>query len=211
MTTSVIDSKVLVLNKYYAPVNVTTVKIAFSKLVSGVAEAIMVEDGVPTNHDFSSWTEISELKSMYKSPEDIDWVHTPSTAFIVPRVIRLLTFDRLQMDFVKLTRRNIFERDHYTCQYCGKTFSKNSNGLNIEHIIPKSKGGKNTWKNLVASCLKCNQRKGDKTPKQANMQLLRKPFKPKANFNIKVKLGKKKYKDWDMFVSDLYYNTEIKN
>lgn len=211
MTTAILDSKVLVLNKHYAPINVTTVKNAFNKLIIGVAEAILIEDGVPTNHDFTSWSEISELKAMYETPEDIDWVHTPSTAFIVPRVIRLLTFDKMQMDYVKLTRRNIFERDNYTCQYCGKSHKSNHSGLNIEHVIPKSQGGKNSWSNLVASCVKCNQRKRDRTPKQANMKLIRKPVKPKANFTIRVKLGKKKYKDWDMFVSDLYYNTELED
>lgn len=211
MEASVLDSKVLVLNKHYSPINVTTVKNAFTKLVVGVAEAILVEDGVPTNHDFHSWSEISELKQMYESPEDIDWLHTPSTSFLVPRVIRVLTFDKFQMDYVKLTRRNIFERDHYTCQYCGKTFSKKHVELNIEHVIPKSKGGKNSWSNLVTACVKCNQRKGDKTPKQAGMELIQKPVKPKSDFGIKVKLGKKRYSDWDMFVSDLYYNTELKD
>lgn len=206
----VLATRVLVLNKYYAPVNVCTVRTAFTKLVSGIAEAILVDNGMAVNHDFNSWAEISELKRMYETPEEIDWVHTPSTSFIVPRVIRLLTFDKIQMEYVKLTRRNVFERDKYTCQYCGKIFSRNHNGLNIEHVVPRSQGGKNTWTNLVCSCIKCNQKKANKTPREAGMKLLRKPFKPESNFNIKMKLGKKQYKDWNLFVSDLYYNSEIK-
>jgi len=76
-------------------------------------------------------------------------------------------------------RHNIIWRDQNQCQYCGNKFCIEN--LTIDHIIPRSKGGKNTWKNLVAACKKCNQKKGDKTPEQANMVLIRVPYKPKTN------------------------------
>jgi len=104
-------------------------------------------------------------------------VKTVSRTFRVPAVIRLVKFIRqIYRREVPFSRKNILVRDGYRCQYCGDDFT--SGDLTIDHIIPKVQGGSNDWTNIVACCRSCNVRKGGRTPRQAGMQLVRKPFKP---------------------------------
>lgn len=93
--------------------------------------------------------------------------------FVRPVVIRLLNYVKFRPKTIKVNRRRVFKRDDYTCLYCGS--KKN---LTIDHVIPKSKGGDNSWKNLATSCQRCNSNKGDKTPEQAGMKLRHKPYEP---------------------------------
>lgn len=114
----VLDSKVLVLNKGFNPIRITTVRNAFTKVFSETAEIITVEDGAYANYDFSSWAEVSEYHELFEEEvkgKDLDWVATPSMKLIVPRVIRMLTYERMPAYQMKLTRKNIYERDNYTC------------------------------------------------------------------------------------------------
>lgn len=206
----ILDSKVLVLNKLYSPIRMTTVRDAFCKIFTEAAEVITVEDGQYMNHDFSSWTELSELKSLLEDEfvdEELEWVRTPSTRLVVPRVIRMLGYDKAPRFQMRLTRKNIYDRDNYTCQYCGKRFS--TEDLNIDHVLPRSRGGKNSWGNLVCSCIKCNRKKKNQTPKEAGMKLLSKPYRPSPQFVLKISPNSRKYKDWDMFISDIYWNAEL--
>lgn len=104
-------------------------------------------------------------------------VRTVTRTFRVPAVIRLIKFIRqIYRREVPFSRKNILTRDSYTCQYCGREFSPGE--LTIDHIIPKVQSGSNEWTNVVACCRACNMRKGGRTPRQAGMQLVRKPFKP---------------------------------
>ena len=105
-------------------------------------------------------------------------IRSPSTTFEIPAVIVLKTVVRYRFGGIMCNRQNIIWRDHNTCQYCGATFA--TNNLTIDHLIPKSRGGKNTWKNLVAACKKCNQKKGCRTPQECGMIPIRKPKKPKV-------------------------------
>ena len=93
-----------------------------------------------------------------------------------PRVIVLLFFDRLPKKEVKFTRHNVFERDKNTCQYCGTIFDRND--LNLDHVVPRDRGGTTTWENVVCSCIPCNTRKGNRLPQEAQMSLIRKPKRP---------------------------------
>ena len=102
--------------------------------------------------------------------------HT-SGVFLLPKAVRLKNYIRVPQVKVYLSRKNIHRRDEYTCQYCRKTLSPGEG--TIDHVLPRSRGGKNTWENLVCSCEKCNVKKGDKTPKEANMSLIRPPKEPK--------------------------------
>ena len=88
---------------------------------------------------------------------------------------------------VKFTRHNIFERDHNTCQYCGKVFDRKD--LNLDHVIPRDRGGPTTWENIVCSCIKCNTQKANRTPQEAGMHLIRKPKRPKWRPFVQVNLG----------------------
>jgi len=99
--------------------------------------------------------------------------------FKVPAVIVLKTMVKFRISGVACNRTNVIIRDKNRCQYCTKTFPTEQ--LTVDHIIPKSRGGKNTWTNLVASCKKCNQKKGCKTPSEACMFLLNQPKKPKSS------------------------------
>lgn len=207
MSINVLDSKVLVLNKVYNPIRTITVKEAFCKIFTEAAEIITIEDGQYTSYDFASWAEVSEYKALFDSADE-DWINTTSLRLAVPRVIRLLKYDRSPKLEVRLTRKNIYERDAYTCQYCGKVFAMEK--LNLDHVTPRSRGGKNTWENLVCSCIECNRKKKARTPKEAGMHLLSIPYKPKSLSTFKVPQTPKRYKDWDSFVSYQYWNTELK-
>ncbi len=100
-------------------------------------------------------------------------VRTPRESFQFPSVIRLRNYIRVPYTKIVLSRRNVMRRDDFTCQYCGKKSS-----LTIDHIIPKSRGGKDTWENLTTACDKCNVHKGNRTPKEARMPLKKKPYRP---------------------------------
>ena len=95
----------------------------------------------------------------------------------MPRVILLIIYDRLPKKEVKFTRHNIFERDKNTCQYCGRVFDRKD--LNLDHVIPRDRGGPTTWENIVCSCVECNTQKANRTPQEAGMHLVRKPKRPK--------------------------------
>src|SRR5690606_18411404 len=116
-----------------------------------------------------------------------EWVRTVRFHIAVPKVIRLLGYDRLPRQEVKLNRRNIFARDRNQCQYCGKHFSTSE--LTLDHVKPRTQGGQSAWENLVCCCVACNARKGGRTPEQAHMTLIRKPVKPRRNPVISIRLG----------------------
>lgn len=101
------------------------------------------------------------------------FIHTVSKTYPMPAVIRLNRYINLPYRGVVLTRNNVFKRDNFTCQYCGT-----SKDLTLDHVVPKAKGGKSTWHNLVTACKKCNARKGDFAPEQVGMSIRRKPYKP---------------------------------
>jgi 5-methylcytosine-specific restriction endonuclease McrA len=126
----------------------------------------------------------------------------------VPRIIRLLGYDRLPAQIVKLNRRNLFARDRNQCQYCGRTFATSE--LSIDHVVPRAQSGGDSWENLVCSCVRCNARKGGRTPDEAGMRLVRKPVKPKRNPLIAIRLGQDRYSSWKAFLDEAYWNVELK-
>jgi len=204
---SALDSKVLVLNKLYVAVRVVSARRAFSLLCRELAEVIHVDEGKYINYDFESWAELSALRKTFE-PDKHDWIKTVRIDLAVPRVIRLFGYDRLPAQIVKLNRRNLFARDRNQCQYCGKTFPTSE--LSIDHVKPRTQGGGESWENLVCSCVKCNARKGGRTPDQAHMKLVRPPVKPKRNPLITLRLGQERYSSWKAFLDDAYWNVELK-
>ena len=106
---------------------------------------------------------------------DSGQVHSVDETYEIPTVLRLSHFVRRPLPELKLSRRGILARDKHTCQYCGHVGSD----LTLDHIIPRDKGGPSDWDNLVCCCLKCNNKKGNRTPHEARMILRRKPRKPK--------------------------------
>ena len=154
---SALDQPVLVLNRLWQAINTCSVRRAFTLLYQGQAQVVSAEEGNDfSTHDYRSWWDISQAK-----PEPV-MVKTISFNIRIPRVIVLLMFDRLPKKEVKFTRHNVFERDKSTCQYCGKTFDRV--GLNLDHVLPRDRGGQTTWENIVCSCIPCNTRKGNRLP-----------------------------------------------
>ena len=202
-----LSAKVLVLNKLYMAVRVISARRAFCMLMQQAAEVINIENGQYTSYDFESWTELSELRKQYEA-ERFDWVKTVRFDVAVPKVIRLFGYDRLPEQHVKLNRRNLFARDRNQCQYCGKHFP--TSDLSIDHVLPRAQGGGDTWENLVCACIRCNARKGGRTPEQANMAMIRKPIRPKRNPMITVRLGQQRYESWKTFLDNAYWSVELR-
>jgi 5-methylcytosine-specific restriction endonuclease McrA len=151
------SGRVLVLNASYEPINVCTVRRA----------AVLI------------------LKNRAEILEQGDWaLHAESFTLARPVVIRLLTYVRIPRDAHrrKITRRAVFARDRWTCQYCGHE----RGNLTVDHVVPRSKGGRSTWDNIVTCCAPCNRRKGDRLPRQAKMVPARRPKAPSATIFIHV-------------------------
>ncbi len=146
----------LVLNATYEPINVCTVRRAVVLLLKERAEVI----------EHAGWQ-----------------LHSATQTMTRPAVIRLVSYVRIPRDTHrrKITRRAVFARDDWTCQYCGSR-----SNLTVDHVVPRSKGGASSWDNIVASCAPCNRRKGNALPRQAGMRLLRQPRTPSPHVFIHV-------------------------
>ena len=202
-----LNAHVLVLNKLWMAVRVTSAQRAFSLLYRDLAEVIHVGDGSYAGYDFGSWADLALGRRQFEN-DDYEWVRTVRLRIAVPKVIRLLGYDKLPQQGVKLNRRNIFARDRSTCQYCGQRAPLSE--LSLDHLLPRSQGGKSTWENLVCCCVACNARKGGRTPQQAHMLPMRKPFKPRRNPVISLRLGSDKYACWQQFLDHAYWSVELK-
>ena len=165
---SALNNNVLVLNKYYMAIQVTSARRAFSLLIKDFAEVVSLEGEEYSTYDFTSWIEISKMKDSF--PEEVsawDWIKTVNFDIRVPKIIRLLFYDKLPRQSVKFNRKNIFARDENRCQYCGRKFSTSQ--LSLDHIVPRSRGGTSNWNNVVCCCL---------SPSNYNCKLAALPMQP---------------------------------
>ena len=197
---SVLNTKVLVLNRSYFPVHVTSVRRAFSLLYQGIAKAV---DQQYRTFDYESWSALSA------SVHD-ETIGLIGRAIRVPRVILLVSYDRVPRRQVRFSRFNVFARDKNTCQYCGRRFSRNE--LNLDHVIPRSQGGLSTWTNIVCSCLRCNRVKGGRRPEEAGMRLVKQPVQPEWTPFMLETFTFKRYQEWLPFLNEVdaaYWNTEL--
>jgi len=201
MTGSVVlNTKVLVLNRSYLPIHITSVRRAFCLLYQDVAHAVNEQY---QTFDFPSWSALSVS------------VHDESVGLVdravrVPRVILLLTYDRVPKRQVRFSRFNIYARDNNTCQYCRVRFPRHE--LNIDHVIPRSQGGLSVWENVVCSCHACNRKKGGRTPNQAGMRLACLPKRPEWTPFMLETFSLRRYREWLPFLSMVdtsYWNTEL--
>jgi 5-methylcytosine-specific restriction endonuclease McrA len=166
-----LNAQVLVLNQNYEPLNICNAKRALVMVITGKAE-------------------ILELDGLV--------LHTIDQGYRAPSVIRLATLIKRPRPQVKLTRREVFIRDNFTCQYCGRQTRE----LTIDHVIPKSRHGAHTWENLVSACKECNHRKGGKTVQEARMRLLHEPYRPRAGayYTIQRKISHDLREEWLKFI-----------
>ncbi len=194
------NSNVLVLNRSFLPIHITTLRRAFSLLYLGLARAV---DKQYQTFDFQSWSELS----VEAGGESIGLVNR---AIRVPRVILLTSFDRIPKRHVRFSRMNIYARDSHTCQYCGRTIARNE--INLDHVIPRSKGGTSTWENVVCCCYTCNRKKGGKAPEEAGMRLLSTPKRPKWTPYVNFSIQSLSYQEWKPFLNIVdasYWNVEL--
>jgi 5-methylcytosine-specific restriction endonuclease McrA len=199
----VLCDQVLVLNRLWQAVNVCSVRRALTLLFEGNAQVVFgMGDGDYRTLDFQQWRDLSRA-----SPDPEGSVGTVSFRIRVPRVILLMGFDRFPKKEVKFTRHNLFERDRNTCQYCGKVFDRRD--LNLDHVIPRDRGGPTTWENIVCSCIPCNTRKANRTPAEAQMHLVRKPKRPKWRPFVQVSFGASIHDSWRHFLDVAYWNVEL--
>ena len=197
-----LNHSVLVLNRLWQAVNTCSVRRAFSPLCRGHVHVVSSDRQKNfLTHDFQGWQDFSEENPAPRM------MHTISRRIRIPSVIMLLFFDKLPRRETKLTRRGVFERDKNRCQYCGKMFHRDS--LNLDHVLPKDKGGRTTWENVVCSCVPCNTRKGNRLPHEARMQLTRKPECPKwLPFNS-VLFPTEHHESWEHFVNPTDWNVGL--
>ncbi len=205
---SALSANVLVLNKHYAALRVVSARRALCMLFRRVAEIVSVDDGSYEGHDFESWQAVSLLRARHER-DSHEWVRCVRFEIAVPRVLRLLTYDRIPITPVRLTRRNVYARDRNHCQYCGRKFPTPE--LTLDHIVPRSQGGGMTWENIVCCCVKCNARKGGRTPQRAHMKLITEPIKPKRSPAVTIHLSSKRYASWKQFLNAAYWNVELRD
>ena len=188
---SPLASKVLVLNRFYFPVHVTPLRRAMSLLYQDIARAV---DEPSRTFDFASWSDLAV-------PLEAEAIGLVNRTIRVPRVVLLSRYDRVPRRSVRFTRVNIYRRDRHHCQYCGCRYARNQ--LNLDHVIPRSRGGSSTWDNVVCSCRRCNRLKGDRTPEEANMRLRRRPFRPEWTPFLVEECRIKRYKEWLPYVGSV--------
>ncbi len=183
----VLRSKTLVLNRSFLPIHITSVRRACVLLYQGVARAV---DSEYQTFDFAAWC------ARDPGPERIGLVNG---SMPVPRVILLVSYDRVPRRHVRFTRHNVYARDRDTCQYCARRLPRSE--LNLDHVVPRSQGGQSTWDNVVCSCHPCNRRKGGRTPEQSGIRLLRKPTRPAWTPFLGDAFGQTRYHEWRPFLS----------
>jgi len=183
---------VLILNKHWIPINTTTARHSFALMYSENAKGIMIEEDKVVPLEWNEWVSLNINETDKK-------IKTVKGFVKIPTVIVLNHYDKIPRQTVKFTQKNLWERDNFTCQYTGKKVTR-TNG-NIDHIIPRSQGGKTSWENCVIAHKEINAIKADRTPEQAGLKLLKKPSAPRimpVSFYIR---NKEEVKDWELFLN----------
>lgn len=181
---------VLILNRSWLAVHVASVRRAVCLMALGHADAVDPEDFA--TYDFQGWMELSEGGNG-------DCIHAVSFLFRVPEIVVLTHYDGRRSRGIKLSRRNVMERDEFTCQYCGRKFEPAR--LTIDHVIPRSRGGQTVWENVVAACTRCNDRKGDRTLEATRMTLTRAPRRPRWVAGLGTRRSFPRKESWERFLA----------
>ena len=186
----------LVLNRNWQPIGVTTVARALLKVWNETAQIIELQHYQPY-----TWGEWVARQPAANEP----CIRTPRLCFGAPEVVSLNTFDRLPDRPVAFSRRNVFKRDRFACQYCG--VRPGSKELTIDHVRPRAQGGVSSWDNCVLACVACNARKANRTPEQAGMRLRKTPVRP--TWHPLYGALQVRGETWARFVSDAYWMVEL--
>lgn len=192
---SVLDQATLVINRSWIPVHVTTVRRAVIMLYQDIA-AVVATDTLQV-HDFGDWIALGE-------PNVARWIRGPGYAIPAPEVVQLRLYDKVPAHEAPFTRKNLYHRDHFTCQYCGRRGS--ADRMSIDHVVPKSRGGRTSWENCVLACVRCNARKADRTLHEAGLRLHRKPARPRWSPYLSL-AGGDRLPSWRRFTPDDLWET----
>ncbi len=198
MLAAVLERPTLVLNRNWQPVHVATVARSLTMLWN---ESAQVVD--PDDFRLYNWADWALLIPRDGEP----FIRTVRFRLRVPEVLTLTRHDRPRHNAVTFCRRNVFKRDHHTCQYCG--VRPGTEELTIDHVIPRAQGGQTNWENCVLACVPCNARKANRTPEQAGMKLRRTPVRPawKPLYDAStIKIA-----SWSRFLSEAYWNVELQS
>ncbi len=193
--TGIVDHRVLclpvlVLNRSWIPVHVTTVRRAVC-LVYQDAARVVAPDTLEI-HAFDAWIGLN-------NPPASRWIRGARFMVPAPEVIHLSRYDRVPCYEAPFTRRSLYQRDDYTCQYCGARFP--ADRLSIDHVRPRSRGGKTSWDNCVLACVRCNTRKANRTPREASLNLRRAPRRPRWTPYLSV-TSERLLPSWRRFLGD---------
>lgn len=197
-------AEVLVLNRSFCAVEVSSWQRALSLLYLGRASVVGEDYRI---HDFKDWVELS--RASRESPTG--FVSTPNLKIAIPEVIALNFFDKIPLREIPFTRRNIYLHYKNRCCYCSKRFPLS--GLNLDHVIPRSRGGKTDWSNIVTSCLACNLKKGNRLPREAGMRLMIPISRPKMRRGAVVfmRAPGKLLRSWQKFVDSAYWDGPLES
>ena len=197
---AVLNRPVLALNRHWQPVQTTPAVNAIALVMKG--SAVIIDPETYEEHTLRTWADASRARDRFADVV----IRTPHLALVVPDVIRLTRYERLGGRTLVFSRRNLFKRDRYACQYCGA--QPGPAELTIDHVVPKSRGGKSEWANCVLACLRCNARKADRAPAAAGLALRRSPKKPSWTALAHIPRAQRRL-SWEQFLSKAYWEVEL--
>lgn len=184
-----LNTTVLVLNRSFLPIHVTSVRRSFSLVYQGGAKVV---NSHYETFDFDAWRQQAGTSGL-------ECLGTTSGPIPIPRVIVLMLYDRMPRRMVRFSRSNIFSRDRYACQYCGEHPPRAQ--LNLDHVTPRTQGGRTTWENVVCCCVTCNRIKGGRTPEQAGMRLRGRPRRPRWTPLMSLPAASVRYREWRPYLA----------
>jgi 5-methylcytosine-specific restriction endonuclease McrA len=196
MSTLVLERPTLVLNRNWQPVSVATVARALGMLWSETARVVD-----PRDYQLYTWEDWAKLEPADGEP----FIQGVKLKLRAPEVVSLSDYDKVPTSVVTFSRRNLFKRDHYTCQYCGK--QPGGDELTIDHVLPRSRGGVSSWENCVLACIECNSRKADRLPAEAHLKLRKAPIRP--DWKPLYAAHHQRIESWSRFVSEAYWTVEL--
>lgn len=197
---SVLSRSVLVLNSGWSPIKVASVQDALGLVAKG--SACIIDPETYEVHSLETWNDVSKAKAKFEDGV----IRSVRFSLMVPEVIRLTGYEGQGQRSVIFSRRNVFKRDKYTCQYCG--MQPGMDELTIDHIVPRSKGGISSWTNCVLACIECNKQKADKALEKCGLKLRKTPRKPSWKALAQVSPDVRR-QSWDKFLSDAYWNVSL--
>lgn len=197
---AILERTALVLNKSWTPIQVSSVKEAIGLVAKGAA--LIIEPETYRTHDLRTWNDFSRAAAQLGGAV----IRSSRLALVPPDVILLTAYAGMGARSVVFSRKNLFKRDRYTCQYCGS--QPGPEELTVDHVQPRSAGGVSSWENCVLACVECNKRKGSRTPSQAGMEIRKAPRRPTWKALAAPSLPARR-ENWEKFLSRAYWEVEL--